>query len=522
MYQDTRFHLWYYLDLMFRRRWVFLGVLILVVAGMLAWSFTMDPVYRAETLIYVKESKVLKPLMRGLAVTQSMKDRLQTINQMVLSRSNLLRIMRKLGMDLEAQTPHKLEWQIQKLRSNIQISTKGRDIFEIAYQSNNPREAMTVANALAEQYIEDSLNATRQEAHQAYAFIQEQLALYKEKLEASEKALLEFKMAHFGELPSQGLERATLAKIEELAAQLMDTRMKLRDLSRKRDQVLQQLEEEEPLIVASATGAGPVNVQLSRLEAKLAALLLEYTEKHPAVVQLKEQIEEARKQLQQGQHGILSDAPESMTTAANPIYQQLRAELKELDAEIASLRSRESQLVRLLRTYETKAANLPKREQQLAQLTRDNAVNTRIYEMLLKRLEDARMSKEMEVREKGSTFRIVDPATLPLYPVKPDRIKMVLLGLALGLFLGAAVVVGLDYLANPFKRLEEVTEVLHLPVLAAIPSIVTPADRSRLRRSNYATAAVVGAVILAVGAVIVRELMIRNPYFLHSLKHWIS
>jgi hypothetical protein len=152
---------------------------------------------------------------------------------------------------------------------------------------------------------------------------------------------------------------------------------------------------------------------------------------------------------------------------------------------------------------------MPKEQEEWSKLQRDRSVYQRIYDDLLQKLENARVSKSLELTDKATTMRVVDPPLTPRVPNKPNRVIFILLGMVCGICAGAGVAIGLDYLDASFKDEETLKGSLQLPVLASIPRIVTEADdlaQAALDRRVYIGAA---AYVGIIGLVFVTEFLYR-------------
>jgi hypothetical protein len=191
----------------------------------------------------------------------------------------------------------------------------------------------------------------------------------------------------------------------------------------------------------------------------------------------------------------------SETSAINPIYQQLREEIAKTDAEIESIRARSDELMRQQTMAQGKLGVIPKEQEEWSKLQRDRAVYQKIYDDLLLKLENARVSEDLGRSDKYETFKIMEPAALPSLPSKPDRVRMILFGIILGIVSGIGAVFGIQYLTPSFQDADAMEAELKLPVFAAISRVVTESDRlsgKRLDRKVFTATGLYFSVILAV------------------------
>jgi hypothetical protein len=152
---------------------------------------------------------------------------------------------------------------------------------------------------------------------------------------------------------------------------------------------------------------------------------------------------------------------------------------------------------------------MPREQEEWSRLQRDRNVYQRVYDDLLQKLENARVSKNLELADKSTTYRVVDPPLLPRIPIKPNRILLIIAGLALGIAAGVGVAVGLDYYDYSFKDEDALREGLNLPVLAAVPSVVTEEDvlAEAIMDKKVLTAS--AAYLSLIGLVLVAEILYR-------------
>ena len=237
-------------------------------------------------------------------------------------------------------------------------------------------------------------------------------------------------------------------------------------------------------------------------------LMTKYTDNYPEVIKVKSEIEELKRQIAQAKDSQQRDSG-TETSAINPIYQQLKEDLAKTDAEIESLRAGSAELSRQQQAAQGILGRMPKEQEEWSKLQRDRNVYQKIYDDLLQKLENARVSKDLELTDKTTTLRIVDPAILPSLPIKPDRVKMIFLGILLGIASGIGSVFGIEYFDHSFKDEDSIESNLKLPVLATIPSIVTEADELSAKRLDRKVFIASGAYLFIICLVLVEEVLSR-------------
>jgi uncharacterized protein involved in exopolysaccharide biosynthesis len=176
----------------------------------------------------------------------------------------------------------------------------------------------------------------------------------------------------------------------------------------------------------------------------------------------------------------------------------LRGELSSLDAQLAGKEAEELRLRGAIASYQAKVDAAPTRESEMVELTRDYATLQSLYTSLLAKREDSKLAANLERRQVGEQFKVLDPARVPETPFSPNRLQMNVIGTAAGLAFGLALVGLLEYRDRTLKKQEDVIRVLQLPVLAVVPLMPTPgAGRAWWRRPLGSAAAVVLIVLAA-------------------------
>jgi uncharacterized protein involved in exopolysaccharide biosynthesis len=547
---NLQYYLLYGLSILSRRRWLFFWSFISILCLATVASFFIPKVYQTSTTILIERDSIINPLTRGLATTSEMQERLRTIRQGILSRPIIEKVIKKLDLDKEVQTPEEMDALIRKIQKQLDINIRGSDLFIISYSGSDPVQVKQLVETLTNMYIEENISAKRSDTYQAFDFINEQLQIYKKKLEESEKTLREFKEANLkdlqyrtsvtsvtqseggskevqvssgpvvGGLLGGGAQNANLAKLEQYQNSLNEVEMSLKPLYTKLENLKKQLATEDPVIIIPSTSASPATsdpaqIRLKELENELASLLTKYKDQHPDVIRVRAEIEEVKKQVRKS-----DKSPTINWNAAqfNPVYQNLSQEISKTEFEINTLERRRDDLQKKIEEYNVKVKTIPTIEQEYIRLTRDYKVNEDIYQMLLRRLEEARISKELEVKEKGTTFKIIEPAIVPLKPSSPSQLLVILMGLVggLGVGLGAVALVEITY--RPFNDQKEAESYLEVPVLATIPRILTDEDIRWRRRSYRIMAMVCSLYLLLTGTAIVWQTFHKNPSYREAIQ----
>jgi len=317
-----------------------------------------------------------------------------------------------------------------------------------------------------------------------------------------------------GELPEQ--REANFRALERLQQQLTMANENNRRASERRQLITQSLADiDQSVGLATAGGgvAGPdvtpqaaAAARLNLLKQELVQMQSTYNEKYPDVVALKEQIRalEAR---------IAQDAPAASPAPApirpkggrelkaapqNPyivnLMQQLDQATVESKASTDEIRGLNTQIA----MYQRRIENTPRREQELSLITRDYETTRDLFRSLLSKREEAGIAADLEAKNKGERFRIIEGAGMPERPTGPNRLRLLMVGMVLALAAAAVAVVLAEQVDTSYRTVDEVRASVPVPVLSTIPKITTERDHRRTTRQRRWTAAAVAVGLFVV------------------------
>jgi uncharacterized protein involved in exopolysaccharide biosynthesis len=235
--------------------------------------------------------------------------------------------------------------------------------------------------------------------------------------------------------------------------------------------------------------------ELQQLLAQEADLTSRYTDDYPDVVSVRRKIKELRQQIAN------APVPVAATTATastpKPVDSigalQLRTQLRSMDQEIAMKKRDQASIQTQLHLYQERVASSPEVEEEYKSITRDNQTAQTFYAELLNKIQTAKMATDLEKRQQGEQFRVMDEPNLPESPSSPKRPVFVAGGLAAGLFLGLLIVGTLEYLDTAVRSERDIWAFTKLPTLGVIafngePERVKSRRRWFRRRSTDLTA----------------------------------
>lgn len=455
--------------------------------------------YEASARVFVDTQSILKPLLSGLAVQPNVDQQVVMITRTLISRPNLEKVIRMSDLDIRAKTAEEKEALIDRLSKQIELKSIGRDnLYTIAFPDTSADSAKKVVQSLLTIFVESSLGDKRKDADQARRFLDEQIKAYEQKLILAESALKDFKQRNLGFVPGRGPGQDYYSRLSEANAALSQARLELSEAENGKDALRKQISGDEPVMLSDREmSASPeLEARIQALRKNLDGLRLNYTERHPDIIGSKrvlDQLEEQRKQELDVKKKAGGGVRQSGT------FQNLQLALAESEATVASLKVRVNEYERRYDAMKAAADKVPLVEAAFSQLNRDYDVNKQNYEKLLSRRESAQISGDMDANTGVMDFRIVDPPRVPLVPSSPNRLLLMSIVLAAGIFGGIALAFVLSQIKPTFTDRKTLREATELPILGAVSMIWTDLERGKRKRNLAALAASYAGLFAAYG-----------------------
>src|ERR1022692_2721796 len=508
----------------------------------------LPAIYSSEALILVDSQKIPEKLVAS-TVSTDLQDRIQTISEQILSSGQLKKVIEDFDL-YHAERKNLFEEEIlEKMRKDISVKleqgwTGNRPgAFRVSFQGPNPAVVAQVTNRLANLYIDENLKTREVQAEGTSEFISTQLQVAKRKLDELEAAVSKYKLAQ--------QENALIGTLSRLQAELEANRDAINRSEQAKlvlDNTLNTLESTASILARpdqqSSARGGPTNGPVSAaaevpetkpksevLQAQLDLVRLRYSEDHPDVKRLRDEIarlkEAEKKEVEKKEAARLAphtDASNALNATASlpprpererPELLQARERINMVKAQMVQvnrdLKFRKSEQQRVLRDmaqYQERIGRLPVREQEMAQLTRDYEISKANYRSLLDKGLSAEMSTDMERRQKSERFTVLDPARTPEKPIKPNQPLLYMLSWAGALAIGLAFGLGREFKQDVLLGEWELPK--DLMVLGRLPCIKisstdesksAPAGGKRQRNRKLRLAVVSSAVLSLLGII---------------------
>jgi polysaccharide chain length determinant protein (PEP-CTERM system associated) len=472
-----------------RRVWFVLVPFAIVSAGAAVYVRRLPDLYRSEAVIMVVPPRVPAGLVAGAAPTK-LEDRLPAIEQQVTSRTRLERIILDLDLYPVDRRTMIMEDIVEKVRNNISVDIVRGDAFRVSYVGEDPRTVMKVADRVSTLLIDESTRDRELLMEGTDQFLEAQLEDARRRLVEHEQKFADYRRRFAGELPTQVDSNLQTAQTLQSQVQALTTALD-RDQERRLllERQLADLESAAPDAQSAPVTAdgGSTQQQLSAARKQLADMQLSLKEDHPDVQRMKRVIRDLEAKLEADELAApISAAGGRGLSPAEQTRQRRIADLRDQIAQLDKQTARNTEQVKAIREgaegYLKRAEAGPTRETEMVELNRDYQTLQGLYTSLLAKKEDANIAANLERRQIGQQFKILDQARLPARPFSPNRQRFNLMGMALGLAVGLALVAWLEYRIVSFATDDEVSGVLGLPVLAVVPVMQSDGERRRRKR----------------------------------------
>ncbi|WDS36914.1 XrtA system polysaccharide chain length determinant [Pseudoxanthomonas sp.] len=483
-----------------RHRLAIGGIFAAIALAALVAGLLWPKKYVASTTILAQEKSIITPLMEGAATPTGNADRAGIARAVILGTKVIDAAFGAGGWSEDHPSPVEKERIIEGIKARTTVQLSRDNLLTITYFDSDPRRAYEVTRQFEQKFISESLASKQRESREAFEFIDSQVEAYRLKLTGAEDKLKKYREADADARP--GSDVATLSRINDLRAQVENTRMDLMEKRSQESSMLAQLSGESE-VSAVQTTEGIYQAQLAELQAQLDKLLLSYTSDYPDVVRIRHQMEDIQHQVSQARQRKLSaqaaGTPIALDSHAqfNPLYQQLKSRLSAVRADLAATGARLSVSESMLGAELQRSRHIAATANVTSELTRDYDVNRNVYQDLLKRRENARVSMNLDARQRGLNLVVQNPATLPLVPSGLRFMHFGLAGMALAIAVPLALLFGVVRYDPRLRSAEQLERLTGLTVLATVPYYPNAQDRRRHAIHNTLLLGIVLSVVLA-------------------------
>lgn len=490
---------------MFKRRWlVMLATLILVSLFAVIAAFVMPPVFESKGTILIESQQIPTELLK-INVNQFADERIEAIKQRVMTRENLLKLIETHHLFADERDKLSVTEMVDAVKNKVSINTlsanKGGSrgaqatiAFSVSYESSRPDSAFKITNDVITLFLSENAKDRTTNATETTEFFEKEGLRLKTELEEIEKRVAEFKQINANSLPEY--KDMNLSMIQRL-----DT--SVQDIDREIKSAQEELRYLDIELTAAKAGVGstltPVvaagQSDLDKIKAEYLKLSVVYSESHPTIKRLKSKIDALEKLEVTGNSQTEVKESKDVIEAKLRI-EKVEAQISSGKSRIESLTTQKQKMMAEMSTLQQKVLMSPQIERELTALMRDYENAKAKYDEVKSKQLNSKMTVTLEQENKGERFVLIDPPTMPEKPTKPDRKKIIALGIVAAFAMAIAMMIALESIDKRVRTEEQLTSILNIEPLVVIPYIKTFDEVERKRRFTILFVVLSGAVIL--------------------------
>ena len=489
-----------YLQILKRRQWSLILPTLFILLISTVVALVLPSVYRSTATILIEGQDIPVDFV-VTSVTSYAEQRLQSINQRIMSSSVLAGLINQFDLYRNFRSRHTTEEVIEKIRKSVVLEPISAEVtdqrtgrsqiatiaFTLSYEGDEPPEKVQqVASTITSLFLKENIQARERQVKETSEFLENEMNRVKDHLKEIEGSISQFKKKHMNELPELlQVNMQSLNNIDQRINSLID--------------LLNSLKEREGYLEVQLTDMIPesemiaVNTAEQRLEAlklELLSLQAKYSNIHPDVGRMKSEIASLEKELNTPDKDIDGIEEDTVIEASkydnpgNQVYNTVKAQLSSIKVQIENTETQIGTLHQSKSNYQHRIEASPKVDEMYREITIDRNNTQGKYDDLMRKLMESRVSQGLEKEQKGERFTLIDPAQLPEKPYKPNRLAIMLIGVVLALGSGVGFAAVREYSDQSIRSADELTMATSYPVLATLPEIWTEKDFTRLRLSK--------------------------------------
>jgi polysaccharide chain length determinant protein (PEP-CTERM system associated) len=467
------------LNVLLRRKFfIYICAFFAVVLG-LGYYLQAPKIYRSSSLIMYQQrinpSEMSPDLLRFTEI-------ISNVSQQITSRTSLENLIKQFGLYPNERARLPMEDVIDKMRKKITIKpSRNSDIFEVSFQGPSPRTVLLVTNALAAKFIEENIRLREETVSETSMYIKDELNMAKQKINKIETAMREYRLKYYNEMPER--LSTNISRLNALQTQYQNYQNNMQDFERTKVLIQEQISIRKEILSQIGGSIERVSTpeQLKNLRLQLENLQTRYTDKHPDVKKLKSLIASLEQDLTEKNAEADPETDGNDIEVRDAQIFQMQQQLDTIEYNMERLNSEKEETRKQIELHKKWIAATPYREAEWSDLTRDYSQLSSHYQNLVAKNIQAESAESLERRQKGSQFKIIDPASFPQNPFYPNFIYIMLMALGIGLGTGVALSLFLEFLDTSFRDAHDLENFLNLPVACSVPVIRTKNEKMKKR-----------------------------------------
>jgi len=481
-----------YLQIARRRKYYIAIPLLLLLAASVVVALILPPVYRSQATILIEQQHIPDDLVKS-TVGSFADERIQQIQQKIMRIDNINKIITKYNLYQAQQLQLSPTELAENFTKNVVLELVSADVishgrkskatlaFSLSFDNKDPVLAQRVTNELVTLFLAENARSRTEQAKNTTLFLEEEARKVKERIQITENQLADYKDKYSESLPEYlATNMSSKARIE---TELQQLRLQQKMVKERKSSLRSQLAITSPDVSSGDKNDAMMN-SLSGLRSEYNRLMGKYSESHPDVRAIKRKIANFKSRKSTKSSGI-----------SNPVYMQLSNELRMADAELTNMAELRTKLHESIKKIDVSVSQTHQVERGYNDLLRDLEGNQLKYNELKAKHMDARLALSLEEEQRSEKFSILEPPRVPTKPEKPNRIKIIFLGLALSICGGLGVAYLAEMMDESIRSQSELMNLVGTEPLVVIPYLVNDEDLA-ISKKNKVNFAIIGASVL--------------------------
>ncbi len=478
-----------YIDILRRRKMIMVFTVPILLFIAVAVTFTLPPIFQASGVILIQGQEIPEDLVKSTVKGQA-EQQIEVTRQRIMTSAKIMELVEKHNMypQLRGKTsPYQIaenfrvSMSVEMIEADVPgeygRTSKANIAFIVSFMDRDPVVAQRVTNELTTLFLEENVKARVRKADDTATFLQDEADRMQVRVQDIENQIAVFKLEYGDSLPE--LMPYNLSAVERLEEQIITTQDESVRLSDQIHALNIELSNISPYVEYSSDTSGrPITPRqrLMELKQEYGRLIISYADSHPDIIRIKNEIVLAEKNIKINNDDVSDD------DAVSPRYRQMRTQIKSAEKELKRLGKRRERLEKDLTDYNGRVRRTYQVKRSYDEMTRDYSNKLEKYQELRSKQLEANIAQNMEAENKAGSFRLIEPPTVPEKPVKPNRLKLLFMGIVMSFGAGLGLIFVAEFLHPGVRGVSNIAQVLGQQPLAVVTHIYNSDDYDKRRQ----------------------------------------
>lgn len=472
-----------YLDIIRRRKMLAVFSVPILLFISVAVTLSLPPIFQSEGVILIQGQEIPEDLVKS-TVKGFAEQQIEITRQRIMTSAKITELIEKHTLYVDIRDKTSNSELAENFRSSMGVQMIEADVpgqwgqvnraniaFIVSFMDKDPEVAQRVTNELTTLFLEENIKARTGKADETALFLKEEADRMQARVQETENEIAKFKVEYGDSLPE--LLQFNLTTVERLERQIVSTQDESVRLGDQIHSLNLELSNISPFIQYSSDSSGRAitpRQRLMQLKEQYSRLIIGYAESHPDIVRIKEEISVAESEVESTKTSVEDDE------ALNPLYRQIKSRITATEKELKRLADRRVKLENDLADYKQRVIRTHQVKRNYDEMTRDHSNKLEKYQELRSKQLEANIAQNMEAENKAGSFKLIEPPTIAEKPVKPDRKKLLLMGIILSFGTGVGLMLAAEFLDSGVRGVSGISRVLGQPPLAVVHHIYNHED----------------------------------------------